>query len=475
MCGIAGWVDFRDDLYEQDAIMEKVSATLAQRGPDAKGEWKSHEAYIVHRRLIVVDPENGKQPMVKTQDSADYVLTYNGELYNTEDIRKELLALGHTFAGHSDTEVLLTAYMQWGADCLERLNGIYAFGIWNTREKTLFLARDRVGVKPLFYYPYDGGVVFGSEIRTLLAHPYVRPRLDAHGLAGVMLLGPGRTPGDGVFKGIRELRPACCAKLSRDGMITREYWRIKAAAHTEDLSETAEHVRGLVVDSIERQLVSDVPLCTFLSGGLDSSVISKVTADLYAQKGMALHTYSVDYKDNRKNFKASAFQPDEDAPWIVKMSEYIASKHHDVVIDTPQLIQALCPAAEARSLPGMADVDSSLLLFCKEVKRNFVVAVSGECADEVFGGYPWYHNPEILYRESFPWSQSTDLRAGLLRRGALGGIDPEEYVRERYRETVDNTEKLDADSPLNARMREMFMLNVKWFMQTLLDAKGNNC
>ena len=471
MCGIAGWIDFKRNLTNEDNIMNAMSKSMEDRGPDASGSWKTVEAYFVHRRLIVIDPENGKQPMVRKFKGAEYILTYNGELYNTNEIRSKLILLGHTFTGHSDTEVLLTAFMQWGVECLKEFNGIYAFGVWNTKTRTLFLARDRIGVKPLFYYPYENGIIFGSEIKTLLAHPYVKPQIDKNGIAAIMLLGPGRTPGDGVFKGVKELCPACYAIINDRGIKVEEYWKLKATPHNEGLEDTAEHVRYLLTDSIERQLVSDVPLCSFLSGGLDSSIISAVAANAYAKEGRTFHTYSIDYKNNDKNFQASAFQPDSDALWVDKMSDYIHTKHHKFETDTMELANALYDAVVARSLPGMADVDSSLLLFCKEVKQNFVVAFSGECADEIFGGYPWYHNSDILNKERFPWSQSAKLRAGLLRNNVADDIDPIEFTMSRYFETIGITDTLYSDSSTDLRMRQMFMLNIKWFMQTLLDRK----
>ena len=214
-----------------------------------------------------------------------------------------------------------------------------------------------------------------------------------------------------------------------------------------------------------------MPLCTFLSGGLDSSLISAIAAEKYRSEGRRLSTYSVDYKDNRKNFVASSFQPDEDAPWIVKMSEFIGSRHTNVVIDSPQLADALIPSMRARDLPGMADVDSSLYLFCGEVKKNFTVAVSGECADEIFGGYPWYHKPELLFAEGFPWARSTPQRSALLNERAARRINPEEYVRLAAEKTADLASCLESDSREEKARRRMFMLNFYWFMQTLLDRK----
>lgn len=471
MCGIAGWIDFGKDLINEDGIMKKMSESMSDRGPDAGGSYSTHEAYLVHRRLIVVDPKGGAQPMMRTNGDKRYIICYNGELYNTEELRKELERLGFEFEGHSDTEVLLCSYIVWGEACVDKLNGIFAFAVWDEMEKSLFLARDRMGVKPLFYYVYDKGLIFASEIKTLLCHPYIKPVVSKEGLASIMLLGPAKTPGDGIIKGIDEIPQAGCLRYDKNGIFEYEYWHIKAYEHDESFEETVLHTRDLLTDSIKRQLISDVPLCTFLSGGLDSSIISTVAAAEYKKQNKMLNTYSIDYKFNDINFKSSYFQPDADAPYADLMAEFLGSQHHKIELDTPALTSALDDAVYARSLPGMADVDSSLLLFCKEIKKDFVVALSGECADEIMGGYPWYHNKDILFCETFPWSISTDLRYGLLKKGVMRGISPYEFVGERYKDTIMETEALDTDTLLERRMREMFMLNIRWFMQTLLDRK----
>lgn len=467
MCGIAGWADARNSLENQEEIIRKMQRAITHRGPDAEGLFFEPYCRLAHTRLAVIDPENGSQPM----RFGRFTMVYNGELYNTEELRGDLRKLGAEFVTQSDTEVLLQAYAYWGKECLSRLNGIYAFAVWDSERRSLFLARDRVGVKPLFYYLYDGGILFASEMKALLAHPYVKPVLDEEGAASLLMLGPARKGGCGVFQGIRELLPGEYGVFADGKLEKRIYWSLIARPHSETLPETMEHLRFLLTDSIERQLVSDVPLCTFLSGGLDSSLISAIAARKYQRDGRILDTYSVDYKDNRKNFVASAFQPDEDAPWIVKMSEFIGSAHTNVVIDSPQLADALIPSMEARDLPGMADVDSSLYLFCGEVKKRFTVAVSGECADEIFCGYPWYHKPELLNAEGFPWARSTAQRAGLLRKELSEKISPAEYVNRAAAETAERASVLDSDSERERAVRRMFMLNFYWFMQTLLDRK----
>ncbi len=464
MCGIAGEIDFKNKVKRE--LLEKMSEALAPRGPDDKGFYFDDNVGFAHRRLIVIDPENGKQPM----SFGDYTLIYNGELYNTEDIRKELLKKGYEFAGHSDTEVVLKAFAEYGEKCLELFNGIFAFAVWNKRTQTLFLARDRIGVKPLFYAKTSGGIVFASEIKSLLMHPEIKPVITKEGAAEIMLIGPARIVGSGVFRDISDLPAAHYAVFSRDGLKIKRYWKVTAKAHGENFEETAEHTRELIFDAVKRQLISDVPLCTFLSGGLDSSVISAIAAKEYESRGEKLVTYSIDYKNNRVNFHASSFQPDEDAPYVAEMAKFINSDHKGVELDTPALAQALKDAAYARDLPGMADVDSSLYLFCREIKKTHSVAVSGECADEIFGGYPWYHRPEVLHYDGFPWATSVPERAQLMKE-PMSAKEAEAFVRKSYERCLEDVEYLDGENADDRRMREMFILNLEYFMATLLDRK----
>ncbi|MBP5605012.1 MAG: asparagine synthase (glutamine-hydrolyzing), partial [Ruminiclostridium sp.] len=412
-------------------------------------------------------PENGSQPM--TYDR--FTIVYNGELYNTDELRAKLVSLGHSFDTASDTEVLLKAFAQWGESCTGQLSGIYAFAVWDKEKRRLFLARDRAGVKPLFFCLNGSGIVFASEIKALFRCPEIKPRLDEEGAASLILLGPARKAGLGVFRDIMELRPGEYAFFDDKGLRRKIYWRPEPAIHSETLAETEDHLGWLIRDSIERQLVSDVPLCTFLSGGLDSSLISAVAARKFTADGRTLSTYSIDYRGNRNYFVASDFQPDEDAPWTERMSSFLGTEHTNVIINSPALADALIPAMTARDLPGMADVDSSLLLFCGEVKKRFTVALSGECADEIFGGYPWYHKPELLFAEGFPWARSVIKRTGLLRRDLAEHVSPLEYVKGAADDTVRDMPMPDDESREERARRRMFLLNFYWFMQTLLDRK----
>ncbi len=468
MCGIAGWLDWEKDISESDCI-SAMSESLRRRGPDESGIYVDKNVCLIHRRLVVVDPENGKQPMTFNFNDRKYTVVYNGELYNTDEIRRELEVLGYSFRGHSDTEVLLKSFVQWGKDCVNKLNGIFAFAVWDDSNKELFLARDRIGVKPLFFYFYNDGIIFASEIKTLLCNPIVKPVVDEVGLKEIFFMGPGRTPGNGVIKGVEELKPGEYMVFSKNKTIKNFYWKLQAKEFEDSLSVAIEKTRFLVTDSINRQLVSDKPLCCFLSGGLDSSIISKVASDYYRKENKTLCTYSVDYVDNEKYFKKNKYQPNSDLEYINIMVNYIKSNHKTVTLSNGTLANALYDSTLARDLPGMADIDSSLLLFCKEIKKDFTVALSGECADEIFGGYPWYHDREILFDETFPWSRSLNIRRNILKEGFLKS--GENYVQEKYLSTIKDVPKLNGESKLNARMREMFILNIKWFMQTLLDRK----
>ncbi len=465
MCGIAGILSDTIDLRREKESIFKISRSLKMRGPDAKGEYVTRDAALIHRRLAVIDVEKGAQPM----RFGKYTIVYNGELYNTDEVRRELESLGYTFDTDCDTEVVLKAFHMWKEKSAERFNGIFAYGIYNDESRELFLCRDRIGVKPLYYAKTSELFAFASRLESLLYVKGIEPVCSREGLCEIFMLGPAKTIGKTVFKQIQELPPASYMYY-RDGKFTiREYWKLTAQPFSDNAEDAQEHTHYLVTDAIRRQLVSDVPLCTFLSGGLDSSIISKVASDYYKDNGKVLSTYSVDYVDNDRFFEASRFQPNKDSDYINLISDYIGSEHRNVVLGNEAVAEALIDAAVARSCPGFTDVDSSLLLFCKEVKKDYTVCLSGECADEIFGGYPWYHRSEILFEETFPWSRSTDVRRSILNSGFLP--EGEEYAKAAYRDTLKNVSTLDSDSALERRMREMFVLNMNWFMQTLLVRK----
>lgn len=471
MCGITGMVTWQEDVAQYQADLKRMQAVLSNRGPDQQGMYQDTHCAMAHTRLAVIDVERGKQPMTRQTATETYTLVYNGELYNTPELREELRKEGAVFTTHCDTEVVLQAYLHWGAACTERFNGIFAFAVWEQQAQRLFLARDRIGVKPLFYAEIPGGLVFASEIKALLQHPAVPHTIDKHGIAQILLLGPGRSAGCGVFQTIKEVKRAHRGYATETGIFLAPYWKLQAKPHKDNMEQTIEQVRELVKDAATRQMVSDVPIGTFLSGGLDSSLLSSLANQVLKKRGEVLHTFSVDYKDNDRYFQKSHFQPNSDPDYIRAMMDYLRCQHHWTVLDTPQLAAALIPAMQARDLPGMVDVDSSLYLFCGAIKEQVTVALSGECADELFGGYPWYRDPNIRERDGFPWAQSTDYRMQFLREEFAEQIDGAVFVSQAYQETIQQADTLPEDSPLERRMRQMMLLNLDWFMQTLLDRK----
>jgi asparagine synthase (glutamine-hydrolysing) len=464
MCAIAGVVG----LPANQGVIDRMLETMKRRGPDENASCTIQDCTLIHSRLAIIDPEGGAQPMTLVWAGKCYWLVYNGELYNTLELRGELSRLGHCFCGHSDTEVLLHGYAQWGTGVLERLNGIFAFAVWEEKERRLFIARDRMGVKPLFYSAQGGGLIFASEIKTLLAYPAVHPRLDTEGAAQILLFGPGRIPGSGVFKGINELEPGTCGYFDTGKLNIWHYWRLKDREHSDDFGTTVSYVRYLVEDAIKRQMVSDVPIGCFLSGGLDSSIISAVCSqELDGQ----LDTFSVDYRDNDRYFQAGKYQPNTDRSYIEQMCSELRCTHRWTVLEQDRLLGCLEDATCARDLPGMADVDFSLLAFCGEIRKHVKVALSGECADEIFGGYPWYRDPLVREMDGFPWAQNTKERVLFLSESLKSKIDGVDFVYSQYRLTLDQSDILPETTPLERRMKQMMNLNLRWFMQTLLDRK----
>ena len=470
MCGFVGIADFKKDLSNSKRIIEKMNKSLINRGPDEQGYYIDKNVALGHRRLIVIDPEGGKQPMIEIFSYGKYVIVYNGQIYNTKELRKTLEENGFTFNGHSDTEVLLKSYIHFGNDVVNHLNGIFAFAIWNELKKELFLARDHFGVKPLFYTIQDNTIIFSSEIKGIFEYPNIEKVVDNQGICELFGIGPAHTAGTTVFKNIYELKPAHFAIYNSSGFYCKRYWKLHSKEHKDNLAQTTEKLKFLLNDAITRQLVADVPLCTFLSGGLDSSIITKFAADYCKKVGLPpLDTYSIDYVDNDKNFVKSDFQPNADNYYIELMSKNLHTNHHNIVIDTPELASYLEDAMIARDMPGMADIDSSLLLFCKNVKKEMTVSLTGECADEIFGGYPWFFREDALNSNTFPWSIAIDERQNLLNPVIGKNVNLKEYIDYRYNESLNEVEILDTDTEETKEKRKISHLTLNWFMQTLLD------
>ena len=408
--------------------------------------------------------------MKESYSFGDFVISYNGQIYNTKEIKKDLENNGFSFSTHSDTEVLLKAYIHYGEDVVKHLNGIFAFVIWNSKNQELFFARDHFGVKPFFYTYLNNTFIFASEIKAIFKYPGIEKILDKQGISELFGIGPAHTPGTTVFKNIYELEPAHFGIFNKNGIFIKEYWKLVSKEHKDSLGVTCNKIKYLLQDAIISQLVSDVPICTFLSGGLDSSIISKFASDYCKSNGLPpLDTYSIDYVDNDKNFVKSDFQPNSDNYYIDLMNKHLYSNHHKIVIDTPELASSLEDAMIARDMPGMADVDSSLLLFCKYVKKEKTVTLTGECADEIFAGYPWFFREDALNSNTFPWSIAISERQELLNPKISKKVNLKEYIDFRYNESLNKVDLLDTDSKETNEKKKISYLTLNWFMQTLLD------
>lgn len=478
MCGIAGWVSYQADLVRRRDVAEAMTETMACRGPDASGLWVSQHAMLGHRRLSIIDLERGDQPMAdRVQGTPQVVLTYSGEVYNFRELRAELRARGHSFRTHSDTEVVLRAYLEWGEEFVHRLNGMYAFAIWDTRSEELLLVRDRMGIKPLYYHPTPDGVLFGSEPKAILRHPEAEAVVDLDGLREMFTI--VKTPEHAVFRGMYEVRPGSLVRVSRTGLTKRRYWRLESHEHVDDLETTVEKVRELLEDIVTRQLFADVPVGTLLSGGLDSSAVTALAARAQAALGIAEHmpAFSVDFTGHTARFRSNVQWEDPDTPFAVEVAKHVGAEHVTVMLDNHQILDPAVRDAtlRAQDLPiSTGDMEYSLYLLCRAVRERVTVALSGEAADELFGGYTWFHDPEAVNGGTFPWHHPFEKAGGIgaLRDvGLWDRLELRDYIDRRYAEALAETPRLPGETGHDARMREVSYLNLTRWENFLLDRK----
>ncbi|MEW5540445.1 asparagine synthase (glutamine-hydrolyzing) [Streptomyces cyaneofuscatus] len=478
MCGLAGWVSYGRDLREYTRTASTMTETMVCRGPDAGGLWSSQHAVLGHRRLSIIDLEGGRQPMAVAEGSDDLpVITYTGEVYNFQELREELRGLGHEFRTSSDTEVVLRAYLQWGAGFAERLNGIYAFAIWDPRSEELLLVRDRMGVKPLYYHPTEDGVIFGSELKAILAHEDVEAVIDGEGLREIFSI--VKTPGHGVLKGMYEVLPATVMRFTKDGSSSHRYWELTAREHTDDLDTTIDTVRELLEDIVDRQLIADVTVGTLLSGGLDSSAITAIAAKALAEKGVTepIRAFSVNFTGHEERFEANVQWADPDTPYAIEVAEHVGAEHIIVELDSNDVLndEVRQQVLRAQDLPvSTGDMEYSLLLLCRALKERMTVALSGEAADELFGGYTWFHDEEAVSLDSFPWHHPFEKAGGIGALHDIGLWDRlglTEYIKQRYAEALQQVPRLAGETGHEARMRELTFLNLTRWENFLLDRK----
>ncbi|WP_103350161.1 asparagine synthase (glutamine-hydrolyzing) [Amycolatopsis sp. CA-128772] len=476
MCGIAGWVSYDADLTRRQDVVDAMTATMACRGPDDAGTWVRRHVALGHRRLAIIDLPGGRQPMTVSTPNGDIAMVYSGEAYNFTELKEELTKLGHTWETDSDTEVVLHGYLQWGDAVVDHLNGMYAFAIWDERDDRLVMIRDRMGIKPFYYYPTADGVLFGSEPKAILANPLAAKVVDTDGLRELMAF--TKKPGWSLWKGMEEVRPGTIVTVSREGVRTRTYWKLDAKQHTDDQDTTVARVRELMTDIVNRQLVADVPRCVLLSGGLDSSAVTGLAAARLAEQGEQLRTFSVDFFGQEENFRPDEMRDTADSPFVRDVASLVGSAHKDVVLNPAELTDPEVRRAvlRARDIPaGLGDMDTSLYLLFKAIRGESTVALSGESADEVFGGYRWFFDEAAVNAQMFPWiafrsAMMTD-RTSIYTPELMRKMDLESYLRDEYRSAVSEVEHLEGESETEARMRTICHLHLTRFVRMLLDRK----
>ncbi|UOB07944.1 asparagine synthase (glutamine-hydrolyzing) [Streptomyces sp. HP-A2021] len=476
MCGITGWVSFDRDLSAEAATLDAMTETMACRGPDDRGVWTEGPVGLGHRRLAIIDLPGGRQPMTAATPHGTVALVYSGEAYNFTELRGELTARGHRFTTDSDTEVVLRGYLEWGDAVAERLNGMYAFAVWDGRTDRLLLIRDRMGIKPLYYHPTPDGVLFGSEPKAILANPLARRRVGLDGLRELFTM--VKTPGHAVWEGMREVEPGTVVTVDRTGVRQRVYWELRTRPHTDDRDTTVATVRSLLDDIVRRQLVADVPRCTLLSGGLDSSAMTALAARQLAAHGERVRSFAVDFAGQADNFVADDLRATPDTPFVHDVARDAGTDHQDIVLDAQALADPGVreKVIRARDLPaGLGDMDASLYLLFRAIRERSTVALSGESADEVFGGYQQFFDEEARQADTFPWLVRLGRHFGddadLLRPELVKALDLESYVADSYRSAVARVQRLDGESDFEFRMRRISNLHLTRFVRILLDRK----
>ncbi|MEV5738275.1 asparagine synthase (glutamine-hydrolyzing) [Streptomyces sp. NPDC052292] len=476
MCGITGWVSYDRDLTTEATALHAMTETMACRGPDDRGVWTEGPAALGHRRLAIIDLPGGRQPMSVPTSEGTVALVYSGEAYNFTELRRDLKDRGHTFTTDSDTEVVLHGYLEWGDAVAERLNGMYAFAVWDGRHDKLVMIRDRMGIKPFYYYPTPDGVLFGSEPKAILANPLARHRVTLDGLRELFVM--VKTPGHAVWDGMREVEPGTVVTVDRSGLTTRVYWRLETRPHPDDRDTTVATVRTLLDDIVRRQLVADVPRCTLLSGGLDSSAMTALAARQLAAQGEKVRSFAVDFVGQTDNFVADELRGTPDTPFVHDVARLAGTDHQDIVLDAAALADPAVrrQVIRARDLPaGFGDMDTSLLLLFRAVRQKSTVALSGESADEVFGGYLQFFDEEARRADTFPWLATMGRHFGedaeVLRADLTKSLDLEGYVADGYRTAVAAVDRSDGESDFEYRMRQISHMHLTRFVRVLLDRK----
>jgi len=374
MCGIVGCVAAPGVALPTEAVARAMNAAIVHRGPDDEGVFRDEQAMIGMRRLSIIDLAGGHQPVRNEDGSIQCV--FNGEIYNYRELRDELAGLGHSFYTHSDTEVIVHGYEQWGDGVFARLDGMFGVALWNTRTRTLVLGRDRFGEKPLFYCEERGRLLFASELKSLLAVPGFRAEVDPEAVRAYVCFGYVPTPGS-IFRGVKKLPPGSFLRFVDGRTTVHSYWSLDLLPkHKLDERDAEEELARLLDQAVKSRLVSDVPFGAFLSGGLDSSVVVALMSRHLEQP---VRTFSIGFREERFNELSDAR----------RVAKHLGTEHHELVVepDAVELLQQLVwfldePFADASAVPTY--------LVSKLARQHVKMVLTGDGGDEAFGGYDRY-------------------------------------------------------------------------------------
>ena len=473
MSGIVGIVNFDKDISGDYPIIRNMSETLKRRGPDYDCFYFSKHINLAYREVSI--NKNEKKIISYKFNEITYTIVLDGQIYNLKEIKEILKDNDFDFKDNSKFEILIKAYIFYGKEMCKYLNGNFALAIWNDKKEEIYIARDRFGINPLYYAKIDENIIFASEIKAILEYPNMKAIVNKDGVGELLGIGPSHSPGKTPFKNIEELEPATFVVYNKNCFRKEKYWKLENKEHKDDLEKTCDKIRYLIKDSVERQLADGNDTLTLLSGGIDSSIISKYASDYYKNKfGKRLKTFSVDYIDQEKNFVKNDFQPNTDNYYIDQMVDFLDTEHTKILFDSPDLYNNLENAMIARDFPGMADVDSSYLLLFKALKQECNIGLSGECSDEIFGGYPWYFREDSLNSNTFPWSLAIEERQKMLNEDISKEICLKSYIEEKYEKSLIEIENLNDDES-EVKYKKMIYLTSNWFMQTLLDRTDRMC
>lgn len=457
MSGITGIYQYEK---EPSAYYDKVShmlLTLSHRGAAHQKRFTAG-----HMAMGICSAQKEFLATTFSFEGVTYSLLLDGEIFPTYRLAETLDCSSHALS----PEECLLAYHRLGSGFLKLVDGSFALAIYNHTADELFLARDAMGVRPLFYAQRDGVFYFGSEIKALLqAVPAV---LDARGITELFSLSPAASPDHTLFSGIQTLPEGCFLRARHESVHIEPYFSLSYQEHRDSLYETGEKVRHLVERSVHNYVDCEGRPAAFLSGGLDSSILCCLASVYVSNRSKTLQTFSIAYKDNEKYFSQNSYQPDMDDSYIALLLKQLDAEHHTILLEPRELADALEDAVVARDLPGMADIDSSLLLAAREVGASADWVLSGECADEVFCGYPWFHREDLLAGDVFPWSGSLRLRRMVLSPD-LAVLPIEETARAAYQGSLSRHMP-----PVGVAGREhpgLYETNLQWFGGCLLRRK----